>query len=460
VTRVRATIGVAAFVLMTSHTIAQTTAQTAAADGVDAFLRADYSRAVAILQPLAERPWLPDHTAEFFMGALYDDGFGVPADPLRACAMYIRASGDRDSAISAVASELVRARQRSLGHEVFTTCNWHANVGFDHRFDPVTIALDQGHWIAWDLKGATVTYRGVDKRRELPLASRGAVFLPLRHTELATGDARSDRRHFIELFKWEPLGQPRSWRLLWILFEVVGEELISVASEPLLTASGDTPPTGDQDVEANARLGVNDRGDAEWTIVSGPTPRNAVIESEADRQERRAAAQQARDRQAEAARIDTSRRYDVRRLPELAYPEGNAGGCSDVLLYGWTRDRSEAISALVSKSLLQGSMTASFDLTAQRPGLEVLLHVYERAITESLFCTDVFTLPRPKEEVWRAVGGTLSIQLFPPGIPGRPAFMYRVVIRISGAQFVSGSGARVNQAQPITLTGIVGWIPG
>jgi len=325
----------------------------------------------------------------------------------------------------------------------------------------VTVALDQGHWIAWDLKGATVAYRGTEKRRDLPLASRGAVFLPMRHTELATGDTRSDRRHFIELFKWEPLGQPRTWRLFWILFEVARDELISVASETLLTASGDRPPaSADQDLEANVRVAVNDRGDAEWTILVGTARRSAVIESEADRQERRAAQQQARDRQAAAARVDYTRVRDVRRTPELAYPEANAGGCGAVFLYGLTVDRGEAISVRVEKSLLQGAVTGSFDLAGPRSDLEVLVHVFERAVGESHFCSDAIVLPRPTEDTWRAVGGTLSIQLDPPGIKGRAPFMYRATIRISGAQFIGPSGRRVDQTQPITLTAVVGWIPG
>ena len=99
------------------------------------------------------------------------------------------------------------------------------------------------------------------------------------------------------------------------------------------------------------RVAVNDRGDAEWTILGGPARRTAIIESEADRQERRAA------------------------------------------------------------------------------------------------------------EQWRA-GGTLSIELDPARIKGRPSFMYRATIRISGAQFISPSGRRADQTQPIMMTAVVGWMPG
>ena len=435
-------------------------AQTTTADGVDAFLRGDYAAAAAILRPLTENPWQEDHAAEFFMAALYEGGLGVPADPVRACALYVRAGSER-TPLSGAAGQVILMRRRTLDRDAFDTCTWHANFGFDHHFDPMTIALDQGHWIAWDLKGATVTHRGAEKRRDLPLASRGAVFLPLRYTALATGDTRSDRRHFIELFKWEPLRQPRTWRLFWILFEVAREELISVASESVLTASGDAPPaTSDQSFEAKVRLGVNDRGEAEWTILNDPARRSAVIESDARRQERRAAEQQVRDRQAAAARVDYKRVRDRRRAPELIYPDGNGGGCAHVFLYGLTNDRSEAISVRIDRQLLQGSMTASYDLAGQRAGLEVLVHVYERAIGESMFCTDARDPQPPAEDTWRAVAGTLSILLYPPGIPGHPPFMYRATVRLSGAQFISPSGQRVDQTQPIALTAIVGWLAG
>jgi len=61
-------------------------------DGVAAFLRADYARAAALLVPPAEDVWQPDHTAEVFLGMMYDSGLGVSADPVRACSLYIRAT--------------------------------------------------------------------------------------------------------------------------------------------------------------------------------------------------------------------------------------------------------------------------------------------------------------------------------------------------------------------------------
>ena len=49
-------------------------------------------------------------------------------------------------------------------------------------------------WKVIDHAGATVTYDGQSNRVPMQLASRGTVFLPLRHTELTTGSPRSIAR--------------------------------------------------------------------------------------------------------------------------------------------------------------------------------------------------------------------------------------------------------------------------
>jgi len=51
------------------------------------------------------------------------------------------------------------------------------------------------------------------------------------------------------------------------------------------------------------------------------------------------------------------------------------------------------------------------------------------------------------EATWRAVRGTISIELPQPT---------RATIHIRGAEFVSDSGARVQQIRPITLTATLG----
>ena len=181
-------------------------AQTGTADAVVALARGDYQRAVEILRPIAE-DWRSDDTAaQFFMAGLYETGRGVPADPLRACALYQRASSKHDHPFGQEALHLFIASSSRGGLEFDRECQLLANIGFDHGFEPVTFDLGPGHSIEWTLTGATVTYERQIKREEMGIEVPGARFLPLQHTELATGPARSLTRHFIEVFVWEPKG--------------------------------------------------------------------------------------------------------------------------------------------------------------------------------------------------------------------------------------------------------------
>jgi hypothetical protein len=73
----------------------------------------------------------------------------------------------------------------------------------------------------------------------------------------------------------------------WALMEVVRTELIAVASEQLTIVSAPEPPADRSlDVRQLVRLAVNDDGDAEWSLVGGPSPRTTAIKPAADREER------------------------------------------------------------------------------------------------------------------------------------------------------------------------------
>jgi hypothetical protein len=432
-------------------------AQTTTADGVDAFVRGDYQRAVDILKPIAERSPQHDHTAEFFMAAMYANGLGVPLDAVRACALYIRASGNRTGPFEKQADALVRWLRELLGKDKFEDCRMFSSMGFDHRFQPETFLLEPGHSIAWDLKGATITYAGKDKRVDMrPLARDGAVFLPLQHTELAVGPIRSTRRHFIEIFMWSPSKDWQQWTLGWRLFEVVRDELITIASEDTLTISAPEPPTQPSwDAHELASVQVNDHGDAEWAVRVGPHPRTEVIEPDAERQEAR---QLTLARRAADARVDWTRVRDIYRAPALTYTDAN--GCENAFVYGWSDDRTEAIAVRADRDLLQLSTTAkTFDVATQRSGLEIVLHLYQRPLRDWPFCTDVGR-PAMPEETWRATRGTVTVELSAPGVRARAPFLYRATIRIVGAEFINGSGVRVQSVQPITLTALVGGFAG
>lgn len=431
-------------------------AQTSTADGVDAFVRADYQRAAEILKPIAES-WRPrDHVAEFFMATLYESGLGVLADPMRACALYVRASSDTISVFGPQADALIQALQRSLSSDEFQDCVLLANIGFDHGFQPVTFTLEQGHWITIDLGGATITYEREEKRIDLGLATGGVMFLPVEHAELTVGPGQSARRHFIEFFVWIPGQNTETWTLMWSVFEVVRNDLVAITSEELLTLSAERPPRGPSlDVHGMARLRVNDRGDAEWAVLSGPNQRSGIIESEAETREIN---EQARAREAAKARTDWTRVRDTQRTPTLTYSD--ADGCANVLVYGWSDDRTEVITIRADKDFL-GLSTAprTFDVASHPADLELLVQVYERSVRSWPFCRDVL-IPVGPNETWRATRGAVTIELSPPGVRARAPFAYRATIRIVDAEFVSAAGVRVRQVRPITLTAIVGWISG
>ena len=178
-------------------------AQSGTREGVDAFVRGDYRRAAEILKPIAEQSPQPDAVAAFFMAAMYDTGLGIEADPIRACALYLRADSStlgRDrSPFGAQAMAIMSIRRATISREAFEQCTWMASNGFDHGFEPVTFVLGPGQWIAWDLKGSTITYDGKEKRMDAPLVRNRWVILPLRYTELAVGPTRSAHRHFFEI---------------------------------------------------------------------------------------------------------------------------------------------------------------------------------------------------------------------------------------------------------------------
>ena len=422
--------------------------------GVDAYLRGDYERAATILKPIAEA-WSPrDHVAEFFMGTLYESGLGISKDPVRACALYARASWDRTSPFRDLVASLVQALQVALGTQAFQECVQLANIGFDHRFQAVSFALGPGHWIAVDLTGATITFDGREKRADLGLATAGVVFLPVEHTELTTGGTQSNRRHFIEFFTWIPR-RDQEWVLMWRVFEVVRDDIMPVTTQELITAAERPPIDAPINVRRLATIRLNDAGTAEWVVLNGSNERRALIESDAERRER---VEQARARSDAEARVDWARRADPQRAPAFMY--SNPDGCGHVFLVGWSADRMEAITIHADKARLDLSSTPkTFNIASEQDALDVLVHVYERPVRSSPFCTDVGTDLGPNE-TWRAIAGTVTITLSAPGVSVQSPFAYRATLQIISAEFVSPTGIRVKLAQPITLQALVGFVFG
>ena len=433
--------------------------QAGTADGVAALARGDYQRAVQILKPIAE-DWRTDDTAaQFFMAGLYQTGRGVPADPLRACALYARAALNNDNPFGREAFALFSA-SIARGMEFDQECQLLASIGFDHGFEAVTFELGPGHFVEWTLAAATVTYDGRVSRAEMGFALPGARFLPLRHTELATGSTHSFRRHFIEVFVWEP-ARSGEWDLAWRLFEVVRDEIIPIETPGSVgTAHGDAPPSREAfDVREYAVLRVDEAGNPEWAVLKGPRPETQRIESAAERQEVREAALA---RAAALKRVDWNRRYDVYRQPAMTYIA--AEGCGHVQVYGWTADRSETVVVrTASPDLGLSTRSATFDLSRESVNISVEAHVFDAPQRRFNFCSDVVMPPAPDSvgpEIWRAVAGTVTIELSPPGIRSRAPHLRRATVTLTDVVLRNAAGTTAKLPRPVTLIAIVGAIFG
>jgi hypothetical protein len=436
-------------------------AQSGTGDGVAALARGDYQRAVEILQPIADDWRTTDTAAQFFMAGLYESGRGVPADAMRACALYWRAAGSQHAhPLSRIAEPLFLAYLRR-GPEVDRECQFLATIGFDHGFEPVTFDLGPRHTIEWTAWDATVTHNGRTKIEAMPLGQPGARFLPLRHTELLIGPAGGLTRHFIEVFVWYPTAGSGPWSLYWHLFEVAGNQVIRIdTASPLVTVQGNEPPARDKfDVREYATVRVGDSGHPEWVVLQGPNQRTEQIESETERHEV-SEAKSARD--AAMNRVDWDRRLDVHRPPAMTYVD--AEGCGHVHVYGWTADQTEALVVrIAARQLGLTTQPATFDLTRASVDISIEAHVFADPQRQFSYCSDVVMPRMPGSigpEMWRAVAGTITVELSPPGIRARSPHLRRATVTLSNVVLQNAGGTRVTMPRPVRLTAIVGSMGG
>jgi hypothetical protein len=422
-----------------------------AADAFLALARGEVDSAAALLKNVAESDSIRDQVAQFLMGTLYQSGRGAPLDPLRACALYHRASITSESPFGAAAMRLMRGLWRAHDNEWFARCQVLANLGFDHRFEPTTIELAPGRSVTWDFTGARLTNQG--QTTEFPWRGpRGAAFLPLQHTTLRSGPGQ-ERRDFIELLFWSPSGE--RWALSWHLFELDAGEVRHIESGDALLTSDHRPLPGETvDLRSLVTVRVNDAGMAEWAILGPNGRRSAAIESPAERRRLR---EEEAARNRALAKIDWSRSFDPWREPVLRYESSE--GCGHVSVSALTSDRAEIISIRIDKrGLGLGAGVHTLDLSREQ-GVAVTVHMYDRPLRQSPFCTDVGMGP-VDEQTWRAVRGTITIELSPPGVTARNPAFYRATIRIEGAEFVGAGGKHVRQSDPIVISALVGMMFG
>jgi hypothetical protein len=245
------------------------------------------------------------------------------------------------------------------------------------------------------------------------------------------------------------------------VFEVVRDRIIRIDTPgAVLTVGGDQPPPKQTfDVSDYAVMRVDDDGNAEWAVLKGPRTMTERVESEAERREVREAD---RARDAARARVDWSRQYDVHRQPAMTYVD--ADGCGRVHVYGWAADRGEAIVVGArAPELGLSTQAATFDLALDSVNISVEAYVYDAPQREFHFCSDV-VMPRAPDaigpEVWRAVAGTVSIELSPPGIRARNPSARRASVTLSNVVLRNAAGTTVRLPRTVRLSAIVGSMAG
>jgi hypothetical protein len=254
-------------------------AQTTTADGVQALIRGDYQTAVRILRPrAAEDAAQPDPLAQFFMAMLYDSGQGVTRNSMRACGLYLSAAKPANPLMNQ-SLELAQSMQLQwsgpfAGHlcSLAIADRWRDAPSASFTVGP-------GHSVTIDETGATVFYNGTQTHTTMARGGPGFVPFPIVHTQLDVSRPMAVRRHFIQFFNWSPYRpfDGSAWTLWWSLSEVVGPDLIPVTSDQGMGTVTALQPPMSFDVDSVAGVRVDENGEAEWVVLTGPNPRSGVI---------------------------------------------------------------------------------------------------------------------------------------------------------------------------------------
>jgi len=257
-----------------------TTAQTPAADGVQAFLRGDIQAAIRILTPLAEGQPDADPVAAFFLALAYQSSPGWSGS-MRACGLFRSA----DTASSPVALQ-ARALAEALGGAAglgFEQCMLAGRRGWGQpAWTAFTLAAR--HRVRIDADGFDVEYEGAAKRTKESWGGPGWKFLPTRLTELATTTTGQERRYFIELFVWAPHSKVDvpEWALLWFAYEVAGPDVIRLDGNGLVARFAGSMPPSSLPIDDYARFVIRDDASIERVVI-GPEARQIPVPGRSSR---------------------------------------------------------------------------------------------------------------------------------------------------------------------------------
>lgn len=268
----------------------------------DAYKRADYTAAAALLQPLvfehapAEGEGrYPDARAVHTLGQMYAAGLGVPRDPVLGCALFGLATG-------------AAVYQHGSGHAVTSVArrllDEHCvRLSIEDRREAARIAacpsiasgaqafvIGQAHRVEVSRGAVRIRHKGQRREHWLGDLVDCAPFVPaVRHTVVTppSGSAKPVR-HFLEILAWRPraAGADRMIRVLeWRAVEIRGGDLVVAARTNLQTVESDATAGLPATNALKKRVSLRMLGDGRvrWQIAGEPRASGLVASPAASR---------------------------------------------------------------------------------------------------------------------------------------------------------------------------------